>query len=93
MKYSIFVGLGGSFGGARFADAMEFDSQEAAEQDAYELACEHYGNYVGMYSLREVGDIMEEDGVDEDEAWEIYQEERESWITYYVKPYEEGDED
>ena len=93
MKYSIIVGLGGSFGGARFADAMEFDTREEAEQTAWEMACEHYEGYVGLHGLREVGEIMEEDGADEDEAWEIYQEERESWITYYVKPYEEGDEE
>jgi hypothetical protein len=29
---------------------------------------------------------MDEDGVDSEEAQEIYNEEREGWLDYYVKP-------
>ena len=31
---------------------------------------------------------MEEDGVDEEEAGEIYNEEREGWLDYHVEEYD-----
>lgn len=43
-----------------------------------------------MHGLREVSEIMEEDEIeDEDEAMEIYNEEREGWIDYSAEPFSE----
>lgn len=48
MKYNIYAGLGGGFGGARLvAEAEEFENQAAAEEYAYEYAIEEYQSYEG----------------------------------------------
>jgi len=80
--------LGGGFGGARSAEAFE-GTKEEAEDEAYQRSCEDYQNYEGMYGLRTTSDIMEEDGVEEEEAEMIYNDERESWLDYWVVPYTE----
>ncbi len=90
--YSIFAGLGGGFGGERFIETFK-GTEEDAEKCAYEKACEEYDSYEGLHGLRTINDIMEEDNLDEEEAEEIYNQERESWLCYYIKEYEEGDED
>lgn len=86
--YIIGYGLGGGFGGQRNFEVIEADNEEQAEKVAYESACEEYESYVGMYGLRDISQIMEEEEVeDEDEALQIFEEERESWLDYSVKPY------
>jgi len=86
-KWAIFAGLGGGFGGANFKEIF-MGSKEDAESVAYEFASLDYDQYDGMHGLRSISDIMEEDGVEEDEAEEIYNEEREGWLEYYVEPYD-----
>ena len=91
--FIIGYGLGGGFGGSRNFEVVQVDNQDEAEQYAFESACEEYDRYAGMHGLRSVGQIMTEEGIeDEDEAQEIYNEERESWLTYsanlYSKEYE-----
>ena len=86
--YIIGYGLSGGFGGIRDYEVIEASSQEEADDYAYERACENYENYAGMYGLRDVGQIMEEDDIeDEEEAEEIYKEEMESWLDYEAFPY------
>lgn len=86
-KWILYYGLGGGFGGARSSTAFE-GSQEDAEMEAWRLACEKYESYEGMYGLRTISDIMEEDGIeDEEEAEQIYNEERDGWLDYWVAPY------
>ena len=83
--YYIQHGLIGSFGGeANEWEVYEANSWQEAENYAYELACEDYESYEGMYGLRTVNDIMEEEGLTEDEAYDSYLEERESWLHYVV---------
>jgi hypothetical protein len=86
-KWAIFAGLGGGFGGSSF-ECFETCAYEEAQSIAYEKACDSYESYVGMYGLRELSTIMEEDGVDEEEAGEIYNEEREGWLDYHVEEYD-----
>jgi hypothetical protein len=86
-KWAIYSGLGGGFGGAHFKEVFT-GSREEAEKTAYQLAIEEYESYEGLHGLRTTSDIMEEDEVDEDEAEEIYNQEREDWLDYYVKPYD-----
>ena len=86
--YIIGYGLAGGFGGARTFEVIQVDSQEEADKWARENACDEYDRYAGSNGLREVGEIMQEDGIeDEDEALQAYEEERESWLDYSAKPY------
>ncbi|MBX4152288.1 hypothetical protein [Paenibacillus lautus] len=84
-KYKVFSGLGGGFGGANYIDTLEFNNYDEALQWAYDAACEEYEDYVGLYGLRTIEEIIEEDEVDEDEAKSIYIDEREGWLDYRVK--------
>jgi hypothetical protein len=83
-KFYIRHALGGGFGGVKNASWEEIEAEdiEKATDAAWELACEDYGSYVGLHGLRDLDQIMEEDDVGEDEAIDIYGEERESWLDY-----------
>lgn len=92
--YIIGYGLGGGFGGMQTYEVVQCETLAQAEDAAYEAACEHYQMYEGMHGLRDVEQIMEEDEIEEEQdAWGIYEEERESWLEYsatkYSKEYEE----
>lgn len=86
-KWAIFAGLGGGINSVCFHEFLETTKSDAS-QYAYQLAVEDYESYVGMYGLREISTIMEEDEVDEEEAEQIYNEEREGWLSYYVEEYD-----
>lgn len=87
-------GLGGSFGGIRNFEVIEAENLEDAERWAWENSCDEYESYAGMYGLRDVSQIMEEDGLPEEEAVNVFEEERESWLCYsakeFSKEYEEN---
>jgi hypothetical protein len=92
MKFKIWFGLGGGFGGAKQSmdpDILEFDTEEDAQSYAYDMAIQDYEMYEGCDGLRTVGQIMEEDEVDEGEASELYIEERESWLDYIIEKIED----
>ena len=81
-------GLGGGFGGKKNFEVIEANSLEDAEKRAWKNACDEYESYAGMYGLRDINQIMEEDGIeDENEANEVFEEERESWLDYSAKPF------
>jgi hypothetical protein len=83
--------LGGGFGGCESEEWEEIEAKDldAAEREAYERACELYESYAGMHGLRDEEQIMEEDEVSAEEAQEIYNDERESWLDFEAKPAEE----
>jgi hypothetical protein len=83
-RWKIYAGLGGGFGGANYIKTITGTKQEA-EAEAYQEAINSYESYEGSGGLRTISDIMEEDGVDEEEAEEIYNDERESWLDYWVE--------
>lgn len=89
-KFEIRYALGGGFGGVKNEDweEIEADNLDQAEKIAWELACEVYNSYEGLYGLRTINKIMEEDECSEKEAKEIWIEERESWLSYEAKPLE-----
>ena len=88
--FIIGYGLSGGFGGIQNYEVIEAYSQDDADKQAWEMACETYESYVGMHGLRELSEIMEEDEIeDEDEAMEVYNEEREGWIDYSAEPFSE----
>lgn len=94
MKYDLYAGLGGRFGGANLIfKGVEYDNKEEATKAAYEYAVEEYQFYEGCYGLSSYGDIEanpEEYGLDEnpkaEDVDEVYIEEMEDWIEYYAIP-------
>lgn len=92
MLYNIYAGLNGGFGGADYQTTVECETLEEAEAVAFEYACEEYEGYEGLYGLRTVAEIMEEDEVSEFEANEIWHEERDSWLDYWAEEYVEDNE-
>ena len=92
-KFKIKYALGGGFGGVdnKNWEIIEADSLEEAQAEAYRGACGEYYEYEGMYGLRTVEEIMEDDKVDAEEAQDIWNEERESWLDYVAEPYNEGE--
>jgi hypothetical protein len=88
-KWALYAGLSGGFGGANFKEFFE-GSKEDADSQAYQLAIEEYSQYEGLHGLRTVSDIIDEDDVDEDEAEEIYNEEREGWLDYHSELFDEN---
>lgn len=92
-QFEVYAGLGGGFGGAKYIETVEVANEEEASQIAYEYAVEEYESYEGLYGLVSYGDIVdnpEEYGLDEDcqneeYLWEAYEEERSTWLNYYVK--------
>lgn len=84
--FQIRYGLGGGFGGAGdWEDCEEAKTLEQADKIAYEYACQDYDSYDGLHGLRDIEQIMEEDRVDEDEAEQIWRDERESWLDYEAR--------
>ena len=98
MKYAIFAGLSGGFGGATFQYVDNFDSEYEALDAAYDKAVEEYESYEGCHGLMDWEDVRndlresfgEEPG--EEDVRERYIEEVESWIDYRVEEDEEGED-
>ena len=87
MAYQIKYGLVGGFGGCENKEWEDTDvtTEEAAVNKAYRLACEEYDSYGGRHGLRTIDSIMEDDGVDEEEAIMILNDEYYLWIDYEVR--------
>ena len=51
MKYAIFAGLNGGFGGATFQYVDDFDSKDEALGAALDKAVEEYESYEGCHGL------------------------------------------
>lgn len=58
-------------------------SEEDANYLAWNLACEQYESYVGNNGILSTFEIMEEENCSEEEANDIFQNEREQWIEYW----------
>lgn len=90
MKFIIWHGLGGGFNSKEYQAIEAIDEDDANEQ-AYEHACNEYDSYAGLHGLRDTDQIMEEDGIeDSDEAYEVFCQERDSWLTYGAMPYNDA---
>lgn len=96
MKYKIYAGLGGGFGGATSQGIFEYNSLREAEEDAYNLAIEAYESYGGLHGLTtwdeckqelyDNGDITDDMSESDVNALvdEYYREEMETWLDYYA---------
>ena len=87
--FIIGYGLSGGFGGIQNYEVVEAYGEEDANKQAWERACETYESYVGMHGLRELSEIMEDEEIEDDEAMDIYNEEREGWLDYSAEPFSE----
>jgi hypothetical protein len=79
-------------GGTVCEGPFEFSSKDIATQAAYDMAVEDYESFEGLHSIPDVGDIMEDkegynlsEDASEDECWEVYYEQRESWLNYWAE--------
>lgn len=71
---------------AEYIDTIEAVSEEDATEIAYEYACSDYESYEGLHGIPSMEDIMEDEEIsDYDTAWEVYAQERESWLDYYAE--------
>lgn len=89
-----YAGLSGGFGGANYQKTEDYSSMDEALKDAYALAVEEYQSYEVCHGIMSWDDCREDlidSGFDyDDEAVDDrYQEELESWLSYYVEPEEE----
>lgn len=79
-------------GGTVCEGPLEFSSKDIATQAAYDMTVEDYESFEGLYGIPDVGDIMEDkegynlsEDASEDECWEAYYEQRESWLSYWAE--------
>lgn len=63
-----------------------YESEDKAMDDAWSFAVEDYESYEGLHGIRDLTQVMEEEGIeDEDEAMDIYFDERNNTLDYYVE--------
>lgn len=102
MRYKIYAGLGGSFGGAEYQGIYDFQNVKEALSYACEIAMEKYVSYGGTHGLMDWDgvyiDCIENGWINEDTSrkeveeivYEHYLECLKRWLDYYV---EEADAD
>lgn len=92
-EYNIYAGLGGGFGGATYQYTGLFNSQEEADNEAYQRACEEYDSYSGSHGLltyEEAEALAINEGYTpgtknfEEYISEAFQEDVENWANYYA---------
>lgn len=79
-KWKIYAG---SLNRAEYIETFEGTEEQAAKL-AWEYACEDFESYAGLHGTRDITDIMIEENLEWDEAEDIFNDERESWLDYYV---------
>lgn len=91
MKFEIYAGLGGGFGGASYVETIEANTREEAEEYARQCAIDDYESYEGSHGILSRDDVFEdliesfgEEPLEEDVDLR-YMEEVEGWIAYYVE--------
>lgn len=91
MKFEIYAGLGGGFGGASYIETIEANTREEAEEYARQCAIDDYESYEGSHGILSRDDVFEdliesfgEEPLEEDVDLK-YMEEVEGWIMYYVE--------
>lgn len=79
-------------GGIECEGPREYRTKNEALDDARQMAIEDYESFEGYHGIPDIEDIkndkegynLDEDAT-EDECWEVYYEQRENWIDYWVK--------
>lgn len=100
-EYNIYAGLKGGFGGATYQYTGLFNSQEEADDEAYQRACEEYyscSESHGLLTYEEAEEQAINEGYTpntedfEEYISEVFQEDLESWVDYYTIPTSEDTE-
>lgn len=90
MKYNLYAGLGGSFGGLVYKGTIDVENILIAAEQARALAIEEYEAYEGLYGILSKEDLAESNGLtfenDEEEIEALYIEEMECWLEYNAIP-------
>lgn len=84
-KYRVYAGMSGGFNNVVNHGVFEFKNEEEAMDYAYNLAREDYESYEGYHGVLDFGSCLDECDQDEEIASEMYEDEIQSWINYYVK--------
>ena len=78
-------------GGSECEGPREYETKEDAMDDARMMAIDDYESFEGYHGIPNISDIMEEMedyGLDrdasEDDCWDVYYEQREGWMDYWV---------
>ena len=83
MFFKIYAGLVGGFGGGTYCKTEEYDSDYEAEAD------ESYEGSLGIISRDDFRENLDyyglESGASEAEIEEVYKEEVEYWIDYWIE--------
>ena len=82
-----------SVGGGEVCEGpYEYKSKEDAQIEARIMATDDYESFEGYHGIPDIGDIMEDMagyGLDrdatEDDCWDVYYEQREGWLDYWVE--------
>ena len=91
MKFEIYAGLGGGFGGASYVETIEANTREEAEEYARQCAIDDYESYEGSHGILSRDDVIEDlvesfgEYPSEEDIESRYMEEVEGWISYYIE--------
>lgn len=83
-RYKLTYGLGGGMNTIE-SHVEDFNTQEQADEQAYQLAVDDYESYAGMHGLMDYDEALAEAEGDEDDAQDIYNESREGWLEYHAE--------
>lgn len=90
MKFNIYYasGIGGdSIDENTPQEIGDFKDKKSAIHYVWEQACEDYDQYAGLHGIRDLQEIIDDgDAWNEDEAQEVYNDERENSIEYDAIP-------
>ena len=77
-------------------EIVEAKSLKDAEDYAYQSAIVDYESYEGLHGIMDIDDVCEDRDIedrDSEEAWDAYQEERESQLNYEAIEFDETNEE
>lgn len=81
--FRVFIG---SANQAMYDFTAFYNDENEAMESAWGFAVQDYETYEGLHGIRDLTQIMEEEDIeDEDIACEVYLDERESVLDYYVE--------
>jgi hypothetical protein len=83
VKLTYYKLKGGVWDSEEFEDVTAAKDYDTAMHEAWLMACEAYDSYSGLHGIMSEEDYIEEgDAETDEEAWELYREDRESQIEY-----------
>lgn len=87
LKFIIQYGISGGFNDADYYEVISVENLDKALDLAWTKSCEVYDMYVGTGGLLDIDEIMEEENCSYDEAVDIFNDLRESFIEYTAHEY------